>query len=140
MLYPMMINFRLENATKALRNPKVVLAALAINFVISPPLAALFAHLFFSGGDPYLIAGFILKVTVAGSGMVAAWTGFAKGRVEMALRVGTPWKEIVRAADELEITLIVLGSHGKRSLEELLLGSTVERVTRHASCPVLVVR
>lgn len=56
------------------------------------------------------------------------------------LRVGTPWKEIVAAAQELGTTLIVMGSHGKRSLEELLLGSTVENVTRHAPCPVLVVR
>ncbi|RMF49514.1 MAG: arsenic resistance protein, partial [Anaerolineae bacterium] len=87
MLYPMMINFRIENAAKALRNPRVVLAALVINFVISPPLAALFAHWFFQGQDPYLLAGFILKVTVAGSGMVAAWTGFAKGRVETALSI-----------------------------------------------------
>jgi len=87
MLYPMMINFRIESAAKALRNPRVVLAALVINFVISPPLAALFAWLFFRHSDPYLIAGFILKVTVAGSGMVAAWTGFAKGRVETALTI-----------------------------------------------------
>ena len=56
------------------------------------------------------------------------------------LRVGTPWKEIVGAADELGASLIVMGSHGKRSLEELILGSTVERVTRHANYPVLVVR
>jgi nucleotide-binding universal stress UspA family protein len=56
------------------------------------------------------------------------------------LRVGKPWEEIVRVAQELGATLIVIGSHGKRSLEELLLGSTVENVTRHANCPVLVVR
>lgn len=87
MLYPMMINFKIEDAAKALRNPKVVLAALLINFVVSPPLAALFARLFFRGSDPYLIAGFILKITVAGSGMVAAWTGFAKGWVETALSI-----------------------------------------------------
>ncbi len=61
-------------------------------------------------------------------------------KMEKLLRVGTPWKEIVRAADELGATLIVIGSHGKRSLEELLLGNTVENVTRHANCPVLVVR
>ncbi|MGC8781680.1 MAG: universal stress protein [Anaerolineae bacterium] len=60
--------------------------------------------------------------------------------VEMVLRVGTPWREIIGAADELGATLIVIGSHGKRSLEELLLGSTVENVTKHAPCPVLVVR
>ncbi len=69
-----------------------------------------------------------------------AQLGPTKVRVKPELRVGTPWREIVQAADELGATLIVMGSHGKRSLEELLLGSTVERVTRHANCPVTVVR
>ncbi len=54
--------------------------------------------------------------------------------------VGSPADEIVRLATELGSSLIVMGSHGRRSLEELLLGSTTERVTRHAPCPVLVVR
>lgn len=61
-------------------------------------------------------------------------------QVEPLLRVGTPWREIVRAADELGATLLVIGSHGKRSLAELILGSTVENATKHAPCPVLVVR
>jgi len=61
-------------------------------------------------------------------------------QVETLLRIGQPWKEIIHAADELGATLIVMGSHGKHSLEEILLGSTAERVTRHANCPVLVVR
>jgi nucleotide-binding universal stress UspA family protein len=60
--------------------------------------------------------------------------------VTFYLRVGKPWEEIVRAAQELGSDVIVMGSHGKRSLEELLLGSTVENVTRRAPCPVLVVR
>jgi len=46
----------------------------------------------------------------------------------------------VRAATELTSDLIVMGAHGKRSLTELLLGSTVEDVTKRAPCPVLVVR
>lgn len=66
--------------------------------------------------------------------------GDSSVKVEKLLRVGTPWKEIVRAADELGATLIVIGSHGKHSLEELILGSTVENVTKHAPCSVLVVR
>ena len=66
--------------------------------------------------------------------------GASNVQVTPLLRVGTPWQEIVSVADELDATLIVMGSHGKRSLEELLLGSTVERVTRHANCPVLIVR
>jgi nucleotide-binding universal stress UspA family protein len=60
--------------------------------------------------------------------------------IRMHVRVGAPADEILRLATELGSTLIVIGSHGKRSLEELLLGSTVENVTKHAPCPVLVVR
>ena len=74
---------------------------------------------------------------------LAAETAFlAEAGVPVALhvRVGSPADEIVRLATELGSTLIVLGSHGRRSLEELLLGSTVENVTKHAPCPVLVVR
>jgi nucleotide-binding universal stress UspA family protein len=66
--------------------------------------------------------------------------GPAKIPIETMLRIGTPWEEIVHVAEELGSTLIVLGSHGKRSLEEIILGSTVENVAKHAPCPVLVVR
>ncbi|WP_299025254.1 universal stress protein [uncultured Thermanaerothrix sp.] len=60
--------------------------------------------------------------------------------ITLHIRVGIPWKEIVIAAQELGTTMIVIGSHGKRSLEDILLGSTVENVIKHAPCPVLVVR
>jgi nucleotide-binding universal stress UspA family protein len=60
--------------------------------------------------------------------------------VEVMVRVGTPWKEIVRVAEELDVTLIVLGARGKRSLENIILGSTAENVARHAPCPVMIVR
>ena len=60
--------------------------------------------------------------------------------VVLHVRVGSPADEIVRAATELTSDLIVIGAHGKRSLAELLLGGTVEDVTKRAPCPVLVVR
>jgi nucleotide-binding universal stress UspA family protein len=60
--------------------------------------------------------------------------------VELHVRVGRPWEEIIGAAQEFGSDVIVVGSHGRRSVEEILLGSTVERVTKHATCPVLVVR
>lgn len=66
--------------------------------------------------------------------------GTAQIPIETMLRIGTPWEEIVHVSEELGSTLIVLGSHGKRSLEEIILGSTVENVAKHAPCPVLVVR
>jgi nucleotide-binding universal stress UspA family protein len=48
--------------------------------------------------------------------------------------------EIVNAAIEGNIDLIVLGMKGRSGLAHLLIGSTAERVVRHAPCPVLVVR
>jgi nucleotide-binding universal stress UspA family protein len=48
--------------------------------------------------------------------------------------------EIVNAATEGNIDLIILGTRGRTGLAHLLIGSTAERVVRHAPCPVLVVR
>lgn len=84
-LYPMMINLRVEEVGKALKNPKLLFVAVALNFLATPALGWIWAQLFFTGTDPYLMAGFILKTLIPGSGMVAAWTGYAKGRVESAL-------------------------------------------------------
>jgi nucleotide-binding universal stress UspA family protein len=53
---------------------------------------------------------------------------------------GKPWSGIVEAAREHGIDMIVMGTQGRTGLEHMLLGSTAERVVRHAPCPVLVVR
>ncbi|MDD4915614.1 MAG: universal stress protein [Methylococcales bacterium] len=55
------------------------------------------------------------------------------------LEMGSPKLEIVRVADENQIDLIVLGSHGRHGLA-LLLGSTANGVLHHANCDVLAVR
>jgi len=60
--------------------------------------------------------------------------------VETVLRVGRPFHEIVSAAAELNTDLIIIATHGFTGLTHVLLGSTAERVVRHAPCPVLVVR
>jgi universal stress protein A len=56
------------------------------------------------------------------------------------LRIGNPFEEIVNAAKETGVDLIVIGSHGYGGLGRLLLGSTAERVIQYAPCPVLVVK
>lgn len=53
---------------------------------------------------------------------------------------GVPFHEIGRAARTWEADLIVIATHGYTGLKHALLGSTAERVVRHAPCPVLVVR
>jgi nucleotide-binding universal stress UspA family protein len=56
------------------------------------------------------------------------------------VRHGTPWEEITRMAKDRKADLIVIGTHGHTGLKHMVLGSTAEKVVRHADCPVLVVR
>jgi nucleotide-binding universal stress UspA family protein len=50
--------------------------------------------------------------------------------------------EILKAASEFKCSLIVIGSTGKSTekIGRFLLGSVADKVARHASCPVLIVR
>jgi len=61
-------------------------------------------------------------------------------KVKTHSRLGFPADEIVRFAVEESIDLIVMGTHGRRGLRHVLLGSVAENVLRTANCPVLVVR
>lgn len=47
---------------------------------------------------------------------------------------------ILTLAQARAISLIVMGTHGRRGFDHLMLGSVTEHVLRHASCPVLTVR
>jgi nucleotide-binding universal stress UspA family protein len=60
--------------------------------------------------------------------------------VESAILKGSPAHEIVNFAEENNIDLIVMGTHGKGAIERFLLGSVAENVVRHSKKAVLVVR
>jgi nucleotide-binding universal stress UspA family protein len=51
-----------------------------------------------------------------------------------------PAHAIVEYAKDEHIDLIVIGTHGRRGLSHLLMGSVAEKVVRTAPCPVLTVR
>ena len=55
-------------------------------------------------------------------------------------RVGTAADAILATAEEEDVDLIVMASHGYGLMGQIVLGSTTERVLKRASCPVLVVR
>jgi nucleotide-binding universal stress UspA family protein len=61
-------------------------------------------------------------------------------RSRPVLRHGIPFKEALAVADEMEVSLIVLGSQGRSAVREMLAGSTFENVARLSRQPVLVVR
>lgn len=56
------------------------------------------------------------------------------------LLFGEPYRELIKYAREYEIDMIVLGVRGHTLLEQLMVGSTTDRVIREAPCPVLAVR
>lgn len=60
--------------------------------------------------------------------------------LEIVIRVGSPSSDIILFADEADIDLIVIGSHGKKGLDRILFGSTALKVIKRAKCPVLTVR
>jgi nucleotide-binding universal stress UspA family protein len=60
--------------------------------------------------------------------------------VATALRVGSPFVEVIRYARDHDVDLIVMGTHGRGAIAHMLLGSVAERVVRKAPCAVLTVR
>ena len=60
--------------------------------------------------------------------------------VQLEVTSGTPHTEIVRLAEDLGVDLIVMATQGRGFISHAILGSTTERVLRHAPCPVLIVR
>lgn len=60
--------------------------------------------------------------------------------VETEVPVGAPADQIRSYADDVDADLVAVGTHGRRGVDRLLLGSVAERVLRTASVPVLTVQ
>ena len=62
-------------------------------------------------------------------------------KVKSMILTGIPVREILKAEEEEEnVSVIVIGSHGKSNLEEIFLGSVSEKVSRKCKSPVLIVK
>lgn len=59
--------------------------------------------------------------------------------IEKWLEQGDPVEQILNVAEETSCDLIVMGTHGRKGVPRLLLGSVAEKVLRNAPCPVLTV-
>jgi universal stress protein A len=64
----------------------------------------------------------------------------ARHHVVRATREGHPFVEIIRYAKDESIDMIVMGTHGRSGISQLLMGSVAEKVVRKSLCPVLTVR
>ena len=61
-------------------------------------------------------------------------------KITSRIEFGVPLKEILKAEQKEDISMIIIGSHGKSNVEEMLLGSVAEKIVRKCKKPVLVVK
>jgi nucleotide-binding universal stress UspA family protein len=59
---------------------------------------------------------------------------------QFVVRPGTPATEIVKYAEEHDVDLIVMGTHGRGFVGHVVMGSVAEKVVRTAPCPVVTLR
>lgn len=62
------------------------------------------------------------------------------GQTESHVREGHPAQAILDSVAEWAIDLVVMGTHGRRGLDRVLLGSVAEEVVRRCPVPVITVR
>jgi nucleotide-binding universal stress UspA family protein len=61
-------------------------------------------------------------------------------KVKEVVEVGVPYRDIVRKAADENADLIVMSTHGRTGLEQVMLGSVTAKVVARATCPVLSLR
>lgn len=129
----------------------VVIAAL--DGILADRVALVAARLAIAGGELHFVHVMTLP-PLAGSSTASAVEGWRarlqeagasagethKGRIVGHLAAGDPCDEILLLAARIEADLLLVGTHGRKGVDRLLLGSVAERLVRRASCPVLVVR
>ena len=61
-------------------------------------------------------------------------------KVEPVFMKGVPAEKILEYAEESNIDLIVMGTHGLTGIKRFLIGSVAENVIRHSKVPVMIIR
>jgi nucleotide-binding universal stress UspA family protein len=67
-------------------------------------------------------------------------TSLPETTVHVHVRLGAPAKVLHQVAVDYDCDLIVVGTHGRKGLDKLVLGSVATALVRDARCPVLVMR
>jgi nucleotide-binding universal stress UspA family protein len=65
---------------------------------------------------------------------------FADVKTTSRVLVGYAAEEIISQADEENVDMIVMGTHGRKGIDRILFGSVAEKVVKHARQPVLTIR
>jgi len=63
-----------------------------------------------------------------------------KVKITEVVEAGVPYNKIVTKAEEENVDLVVMSTHGRTGLEQIMLGSVTAKVVARATCPVLSIR
>lgn len=63
----------------------------------------------------------------------------SEGSVQSRVEEGTPWKTILRVADDIDADVIVMGTRTHSAVGQFLLGSTANKVMQNSKRPILIV-
>lgn len=61
-------------------------------------------------------------------------------KFDYIIKTGKPFIEIISAANEIMADLIIISTHGHSGFEQIIFGSTAEKVVRKSDIPVLTIR
>jgi len=61
-------------------------------------------------------------------------------KYELLIDIGDPHDVLINIATQRKVDLIVIATHGRSSLQHLVMGSVAEKIIRDAPCPLFVVR
>ena len=127
-----------ENAFKyALHCAEKLSAELTLLHVLVPAVSPSFAGV--SGAPAFSRTG-LSSAEKKLRALIASTGNGSVSHIRWATRAGVPSHEIVEMANEADIDLIIIATHGHTSWKHFCIGSTSERVVCAAPCPVLVVR
>lgn len=71
---------------------------------------------------------------------VLSETGDREGEVQTEIKTGEVARTIIEYIDSNSISHTVIGSHGRKGVSRVLLGSVAEKVARRSPTPVTIVR
>ncbi|PIE54240.1 MAG: arsenite transporter [Dethiosulfovibrio peptidovorans] len=110
MVYPMMVNLQLEKLF-SLEGMKCQITAQLINFGIIP-FIAYYLGIYFFPDSPMIILGLLFAALLPTSGMTISWTGFAKGNINVAIK--------------MTVVGLILGSIATPFYAKFLMGEVIE--------------
>jgi nucleotide-binding universal stress UspA family protein len=92
----------------------------------------------YPGFDPIIAPGLPDEISAA-AGATIQKLAADQGGLRSLLRVGDPATEILSVIDELKPAMVAMGTHGRKGIARVLLGSVTEKIVRSSPVPVLTV-